>query len=106
MKKTRQHRGFKIILEGLDEVKTLNHFINLAKSYANKTYTNEWEEFEAKEAYNLIKEEKIIMCRNGYAVLEDGTIKCTPRVSSWVAQFDGCTEAEMRGEYSLAIRGY
>lgn len=93
-----------ITLHCLDDIETLAYFSELANKHENNLCKDEYEKVITKQAYDIIP--LIIEVKNGYVVLEDKTIRCSPSCSSFVAQFDGCTEAEMHTEYNAAIRGY
>lgn len=93
-----------ITLRSVEDIDTLAYFSELANKYENNLCKDEYEKAVAKQAYDIIP--LVVDVKNGYVVLEDKTIRCSPSVSSFVAQFDGCTEAEMHAEYNAAIRGY
>lgn len=91
-------------MHSIDDINTLAYFSELANKHENNSCEDEYEKVIAKQAYDIIP--LIVEVKNGYVVLEDKTIRCSPSVSSFVAQFDGCTESEMHAEYNAAIRGY
>lgn len=93
-----------ITIHSFDDIETLAYFSQLAMKHENNWCKNEYEKAIAKQAYDIIP--LVVEVKNGYVVLEDKTIRCSPSVSSFVAQFDGCTESEMHAEYNAAIRGY
>ena len=93
-----------ITLHTIEDIETLAYFSELANKHENNLCEDEYEKVIAKQAYDIIP--LIVDVKNGYVVLEDKTIRCSPSCSSFVAQYDGCTESEMHADYNAAIRGY
>lgn len=93
-----------IVLRSIDDIETLAYFSELANKHENNLCKDENEKMIAKRAYDIIP--LIVDVKNGYVVLEDKTIRCSPSCSSFVAQYDGCTESEMHADYNAIIRGY
>lgn len=93
-----------ITIRSFDDIETLAYFSQLAMKHENNWCKNEYEKVIAKQAYDIIP--LIVEVKNGYVVLEDKTIRCSPSCSSFVAQYDGCTESEMHADFNAIIRGY
>lgn len=94
----------KLTLYSIEDMLTLAYFSELANKYENNLCKDEYEKVIAKQAYDIIP--LIVDVKNGYVVLEDKTIRCSPSCSSFVAQYDGCTESEMYADYNDMMRGY
>lgn len=86
------------------DLNTLIYFAALASMYEQKAWKDELQHVESKRAYEFIP--LIVEVKNGYVVLEDKTIRCSPYCSSFVAGYDGCTESEMHADYNAIVRGY
>jgi len=93
-----------ITIRSFDDIETLAYFSQLAMKHENNLCKNEYEKVIAKQAYDIIP--LVVEVKNGYVVLEDKTIRCSPSCSSFVAQYDGCTESEMHADYNATMRGY
>ena len=93
-----------ITINSPEDIDTLAYFANQASIYENKKWKNEYERITSKEVYDFLP--LIIDVRNGYVVLEDKTIRCSPFASDFVAQFECCLESEMHAEFNAAIMGY
>lgn len=93
-----------ITIRNNEDLDTLLYFSALACMYEQNQCKNEYEKVIAKQAYDIIP--LIVDVKNGYVILEDKTIRCSPSCSPFVAQYDGCTESEMSADYNAIIRGY
>lgn len=92
----------KIIISCEEDLLTLHYFVELADKYLsamsfpNPTSLYKEEDIVMGEkAYKFIPKIVSVNGLAGYVVLEDGTIRCTNKASSWIAQFDECFESEM-----------
>ena len=93
-----------IALHSIEDVKTLAYFSLLLKKLETGDFKDEYERVRAEKVYGFFTE--IVAVRNGYAVLEDGTIRCTPSCSSFVASYDECLESDMDSDYNATLCGY
>lgn len=88
----------------LQNPSTWKYFVDQANAFMHGHYCNEYDKFLVVQDVQALL--NIAEVKNGYIVLKDCTIKCSPDCSTYVATYDGCEEDEMRHGIWDMMRGY